>query len=152
MNVCQIVAEQLAQVGIRVELNPADSATYIKAMSGWESGMLYHPMTLSNGGPAVMNANFIQGITSGLAVTSFIHPDDLNDTILAAASATTSEEANALWQTAEKMIFEDYCLLKAIGAIYDIAALDSSIHDSGIGETVSRVPGNWTLWTAWIEK
>lgn len=50
------------------------------------------------------------------------------------------------------MIFEDYCLLKAIGAIYDIAALDSSIHDSGIGETVSRVPGNWTLWTAWIEK
>lgn len=152
VNVCQIVAEQLAQVGIRVELNPADSATYIKAMSGWESGMLYHPMTLSNGGPAVMNANFIQGITSGLAVTSFIHPDDLNDTILAAASATTSEEANALWQTAEKMIFEDYCLLKAIGAIYDIAALDSSIHDSSIGETVSRVPGNWTLWTAWIEK
>lgn len=152
VNVCQIVAEQLAQVGIRVELNPADSATYIKAMSGWESGMLYHPMTLSNGGPAVMNANFIQGITSGLAVTSFIHPDDLNDTILAAASATTSEEANELWQTAEKMIFEDYCLLKAIGAIYDIAALDSSIHDSGIGETVSRVPGNWTLWTAWIEK
>ncbi|MDD6882765.1 MAG: ABC transporter substrate-binding protein [Eubacteriales bacterium] len=152
VNVCQIVAEELAAVGIRVELTPSDNATYLKSISGWESGMLYHPMTLSNGGPSIMNANFVQGISSGLAVTSFIHPDDLNDTILSAVSAVSEEEANALWQQAEKMIFEDYCLLKAIGAIYDIAALDSNIHDSGIGETVSRVPGNWTLWNAWIEK
>jgi len=56
----QIIAEQLAKVGIRAEIRAIEEAAYPKYIGGWEQGMLLHPMGMVNGAASQIAANFVQ--------------------------------------------------------------------------------------------
>lgn len=148
---CQIIAQQLAEVGIDCEIEITDLAAYVTGIDGWGDGMFYHAMTLSNGTPSIINANFVQGLTSGLGVASLLHPDDLN-AVIGKGVATTGDESVAAFKEAQKMIFEDYCMLKYMGAAFTCTVRSPKVKDSAIGEVALGVPGSWTMWKAWIDE
>lgn len=148
---CQVIAQQLAEVGIECELEITDVAAYIVGIDGWGDGFLYHAMTLSNGVPSIINANFVQGLKSGLGVQSFLHPDDLNEVVQKGA-ASTGEESIEAFKAAQKMIFDDYCMLKHIGCVFKCTVRSPKVMDSAIGEVAYAVPGSWTMWKAWIQE
>lgn len=148
---CQVIAQQLAEVGIDCEIEITDVAAYIVGIDGWGDGFLYHAMTLSNGVPSIINANFVQGLKSGLGVQSFLHPDDLNEIVIKGASSTGEDSIEA-FKTAQKMIFEEYCMLKYIGSVFKCTVRSPKVMDSTIGEVAYAVPGSWTMWKAWISE
>ncbi len=43
-DVCQVIVEQLAQIGVNVTLNPVEAASYANYIAAWGGGMLMHPM------------------------------------------------------------------------------------------------------------
>lgn len=146
MDICQVVVEQLAEVGITVEINVVDGAGYAVAVDGWGGGMLFHPMGMDNGAASQIAANFVQGLESGLGVSSFIHPDDLNAKIQEACVSETAE-ATEMFKEVQKMIFEDYCLLKSIGVTYSTTVVNPDLIDSGLGAITSS---SHTLWKAYL--
>lgn len=148
---CQIITEQLAAVGIDCEIKITDLAAFIVGIDGWGDGLFYHAMTLSNGTPSILNANFVQNLTSGLGVTSFLHPDDL-DAVIKKGVATSGDESVEAFKEAQKLIFEDYCMLKYFGAAFSCTVRSPKVKDSAIGEVALGVPGAWTMWTAWIDE
>ena len=76
-DICQVIAEQLSDIGIEVEIRPILGAGYVNYIGGWEKGMLLHPMGMENGAASQISVTFVQGLDFALGVNSFIHPDDL---------------------------------------------------------------------------
>jgi ABC-type transport system substrate-binding protein len=48
-DIAQIIAQQLAAVGIKAQLNVVEVANYAGYIGGWGPGMLFHPMGTANG-------------------------------------------------------------------------------------------------------
>lgn len=146
---CQIIAEQLAQINITVELNLVDGGAYMKAIDTWENGMLLHTMSMYNGINSQLAGNFRQGLSGGaLGSGSFLHPDDL-DEVLNAACAADSASAVKLFQKAQHMIFEDYCMMRALCVTYQAYVSTPKLHDCGYAE---NTPYSSNFYRAWIEK
>lgn len=147
-DICLILRDQLAEVGITLEVKSVDIGSYLLNIDGWGSGMIAHPMTLDNGIDSQLAAIFRQGLSSGLGVTSFLHPDDLNENILNGLNST-GDESVQYFQEAMRLIFDEYCMVKAI-AVNSRATVESpSVHDTGIGAVSSY---SATLWKAWLEQ
>lgn len=148
VDTCAILKEQLAKVGINLEINTMDTAAFSTAINGWTDDMLLHTNLMANGAASQINANFRQNLTAALGITSLLHPDELEAAIVAAVSAD-SESADALWQDVQEMIFGEYCMLKAIVTNYMVTVTSPKLHDanvSAIGAATS------TLWSAWLEE
>lgn len=143
------IQAQLAEVGIDVQLNIIDAADYGVALTGWDSGLFFHPTGLPTDIINQAASMWIQGLTGTvLGLTSVMRPDDLNETILAARSTATEEEAQQLMQEAQVMMIDDYCLFWPIGVGYNTWILSPSLHDSGINDIKYDLA---TLQTAWFE-
>lgn len=148
LNIAQIISEQLSKIGITANINAVEGAGYVPYIGGWTQGILLHPMGLDNGGGSQLAANFVQGLTSGLGVSSFLHPDDVDTSIKNALSAP-SEESTKIFKDVQKMVFEDYNMMKTISIIPTLAVVSPKLHDSGLCETAySRS----TIWKAWLEQ
>ncbi|MDI9419669.1 MAG: ABC transporter substrate-binding protein [Firmicutes bacterium] len=112
-DICQVIAEQLSDIGIEVEIRPILGAGYVNYIGGWEKGMLLHPMGMENGAASQISVTFVQGLDFALGVNSFIHPDDLHQMI---NQALVSDEATSvkMFRDIQKVIFDDYCFMKTI--------------------------------------
>lgn len=148
VEVCQVVADMLSEIGITVELNLVDGGAYMKAIGTWEPGMLLHTMSMYNGVDSQLAGNFKQGLVSGLGVGSFLHPDDLNELLLS-ASSSSKDKAVEQFKQAQKMIVEDYCLVRCLTVSFQTFVASAKLHDCGYGE---NTPYNSTLHLAWIEQ
>lgn len=148
VEVCQVVADMLSEIGITVELNLVDGGAYMKAIGTWEPGMLLHTMSMYNGVDSQLAGNFKQGLVSGLGVGSFPHPDDLNELLLS-ASSSSKDKAVEQFKQAQKMIVEDYCLVRCLTVSFQTFVASAKLHDCGYGE---NTPYNSTLHLAWIEQ
>lgn len=113
-DVCQVIVEQLAQVGVNVTLIPVEAASYVNYIGAWDGGMLLHPMGMENGAASQYAATFVQNLSFALGVNAFEHPDDLNDMLVATQSAASVEERNELVKQAAKLIIDDYCYMKVV--------------------------------------
>ncbi|MDY5039283.1 MAG: ABC transporter substrate-binding protein [Lawsonibacter sp.] len=146
---CQIVIEQLAKIGIQVELNIVDGGAYMLAIDTWDSGMLLHTMSMYNGINSQLMGNFRQGLSGGaLGSGSFLHPDDLNQ-VLEEACASDSKSAVALFQQSQHMLFEDYCMMRALAVTYQAYVTSPKLHDCGYAE---NTPYGSTFHKAWLEE
>ena len=144
----QIIAQQLAAVGINVSLNIVEVANYAGYIGGWETGMLMHPMGATNGAASQMAANFVQGLNAGLGVVSFIHPDDLHNLINEALAADGAKSVDLFKQVAD-MIFEKYCMAKVIVITQSITVWRNDLKDAGFCESTS---GAATWEKAWFDR
>lgn len=147
--VCQIVQEQLSQVGIKVAIDNTDSAGYLANINDWGTGMLIHPMGLANGPAAQLAANFVQGLQAGLGVTTLLHPDDIN-ALIQEGLGQSGDELVETFKEVQGMVFGDYCMIKVIGCVSAVTVRSPKLIDSGFGE-VSASTG-YTLHLAYLEK
>ena len=146
---CQVVAEQLAEIGINVELKLVDGGAYMKAVDTWESGLLLHTMSMYNGINSQLAGNFRQGLSGGaLGSGSFLHPDDLNK-VLNDACEADRETSIKLFKESQHMIFEDYCMLRAICVTNQAFVSSPKLHDCGYAE---NTPYYSSFYKAWLEK
>lgn len=113
-DVCQVIVEQLAQIGVNVTLNPVEAASYANYIAAWGGGMLMHPMGMENGAASQYAATFVQDLSFALGVNAFEHPDDLNQILSDAQSAATEDERNSLIKEAAAKIIDDYCYMKVV--------------------------------------
>ncbi len=141
----QIIAEQLAAVGITVELNMVERANYKAYIGDWEYGMLLHPMGTSNGQASQLAANFIQGLDFALGVDTFLHTDEVNDMINEAVAAD-EETANQLFQEVAYKVFEEQALMKVITLTKYVVAYTDDLKDSGIYKTNKFVDDFHLAW------
>jgi ABC-type transport system substrate-binding protein len=147
VDVCQIIVEQLSQVGIDVTLNAVETANYVNYIGEWD-GMLMHPMGANNGQYSQLAANFRQGLTRGLGINAFIHPDDVNTCIVEGKSKTL-ENAVPDFAKAAKLVFDDYCMMKGAYLTLSAFVFDDSV--KGIG-TIPAVLNSNLLYKVWIDK
>lgn len=113
-DVCQVIIEMLAEINVNCTLNAVEPASYVNYIGAWGGGMLLHPMGMENGAASQYASTFVQGLGFALGVNAFEHPDDLNEILIAAQSASTDEERNALVKDAAKRIIDDYCYMKVV--------------------------------------
>lgn len=125
----QIIIEQLAQVGIKVEFRPIEGSAVLKYIGDWEEGMWLHPMGMESGAASQLASTFVQGLTFALGIGSFDHPDDLNIMIRAAQYAE-ADKVPGLFQDIQKTIFEDRVYMKTIAIGSYIGIVSPRIHDS----------------------
>lgn len=128
---CEIIVTQLAEVGINVKMEQLDTAGLTAIISGWDTGMIFHGNQLTFGSPTALATNFKQGLSSGLGLTSFLHPDDINDLILQGVGSSGAK-SNECFREVNYKIFEEYCMLKAICANQPIVVTSPKVHDTGL--------------------
>jgi len=144
------IQAQLAEIGIDVELDIIEGGDYGQALTGWDSGLFFHPTGLPAAIINQANSMWRQGLSGiVLGLTSVMRPDDLNDVILSAVSAKTDEEAQMYMQQAQVMMIDKYCMFWPIGVGYNTYVKTPKLHDDGIGDITYQMS---TLWTAWLEK
>lgn len=145
---CAILKEQLAEVGIDLQINTMETADFSTAINGWTDDMLLHTNLMANGPASQINANFRQNLSAALGITSLLHPDDLEEAISAAVAADGSV-SDEMWQQVQEMIFGDYCMLKALCTNYMVTVSSPKLHDANISVDGAAT---MTLWKAWLEK
>jgi len=148
-DICQIVKEQLLLIGVDVDIDNTDTAGYLANINGWGQGMLIHPMGLANGPAAQMAANWVQGLSAGLGITTMLHPDDLNDLIQKGMSQSGEDLINT-FKEVQGMIFGKYCMIKVIGCVSAISIVSPELKDSGFGAVTSA--GAYDMYKAYLEK
>lgn len=148
VDTCTLLKEQLAKVGITLNINTMETADFSTAINGWTDDMLLHTNLMANGPASQINANFRQNLTAALGITSLLHPDDL-EAAIAAAVAADGSKSDAMWQDVQKMIFGDYCMLKSLITNYTVTVVSPKLHDANISLDGASTS---TLWKAWLEK
>lgn len=142
VNVAQILKEQLAAVGIDVEIKLYDLAGFAVLMDGWKSGLFLHPMGISNGPAAQLATLFVKGLTSGAGANSLLHPDDV-DALIQKAKSSDAKSSIKYFQDAATLIFEDYCELKSFIATPSVTAVAPSVVNCGVGVNSSFAASLW---------
>ena len=143
----QIIKEQLAVIGVNVELNIVDPGNYVNFIGSWPGGMLLHPMGMENGAASQIAANFVQGLNFALGVQAFLHPDDLNE-LIRKAQSSDRQTAVALFNKAQAMIIEDYTMMKVVMIVPAMVVTSPSLHDTGFAKTTLY---STTLGKAWLD-
>lgn len=145
----QIVAEQLKAVGITAEINLFEGGQWTNMANDWAPGMLTCKTTYANGTPSMIAMNYRHGLSNVLGTDAFVVSDKLDDLVVRGMAAP-KEEAIELFKQAQKIIFDDDCMVKVLCLFANTAAVNPKLMDSGIGEVTHLVPGEWTLWTAYF--
>ena len=148
IEMAQILIEELAAINIKAELKMIDNAAYTKLIDGWDGGILIHGMGMDAGVPTQIAGSYKDGLTSGIGLNSFDRPAELGQAI-SAGLASDAEGVIKYFKLAQKIIFQDECLLKAISVNFPVAIVSPKVHDAGLGATVST---SANVWNAWIEK
>lgn len=144
----QIIAQQLAAIGVTCELNVVEVANYAGYIASWEYGMLLHPMGTSNGQASQLAANFKQGLERGLGVQAFLHTDEVNS-LITEAIAADADESIALFKEIAYKVFMEECMMETTVLTQPVVAYTSDLIDSGLYETMNRAD---TLYLAWLDR
>lgn len=102
----------LAEIGIKVEIELLEPAvwveTFMNAKDGFMVGGHGFGMNLAN----QMLSNFSQKAADGVGMMAYskIHPDDVNDAIVSAVSATSTEEMIENIKLANELISDEYAI------------------------------------------
>lgn len=146
-DICQIIIEQLAEIGIEVEFRPIEGSAFVKYIGGWEEGMFLHPMGMENGAASQISSNFVKGLSFALGVGSFDHPDDL-DAMIRAATYAEADKVAGMFQDIQKVLFEDRCFMKVIAIAPNIGIVSPKLKDSNFCRVQA---GANTFYKAWLD-
>jgi len=144
-NACQIIAQQLSEIGITLKLNEIEVANYANYLGEWD-GLLFHPMGVVNGQFSQISANMIVGALFGSK--AFLH-DDKSITLINEAIKADEATAEAKLKEVVKILFQDNLELYTIAIAKSTAVINPKLMDSGLSEIV---PYYGTLWKAYLVK
>ena len=145
-----IIKDQLAEVGINVELNIMELSTYAVELIGWEHGMLYHPSSCTPCVPTQLASMFCQGLSGQvLGLTSMEHPDSVDEYLRACLAAENDEDQLKYLNLAQVEMIDTYCMYTPVGQAPLVFVKSPKLHDDGINEACFY---SATLSTAWKEK
>lgn len=147
-NVASVIAEQLAQAGITVELRPIEGAAYVNYIGGWESGMLLHTMGYEAGAPSQYTTTFVNDISFGLGMNMFDITDELNTTAKAITTATTEDEKLENTYKVAKMVFDDQCMAKVVLITSSVAFTNDNVKGGDFCGTQNYREDMWNAWKA----
>ncbi len=126
-NVAQVIAEQLAKVGIEVTIRPIEGAAFVNYIGGWEEGMFIHQMGAEAGAASQYASTFYNYEGFGLGVNAFVVPEYLHNVTTSITSAKTPEERNKLTQDVAKIVVDDECMIKVLFGSRAIAFVNKEI-------------------------
>ena len=149
VNVCQVIAEQLAAIGINVEIRQIEGAAFVNYIGGWEEGMFLHQMGAEAGAASQYASTFYQYDGFGLGVNAFEIPDDLDEVTTSITSALTEEERNAKTQEVAEKVIDEYCMMKVIFGSQAIVFYRDALKDFHYGD-VQNLRGD--VWETWIDE
>lgn len=147
VNTCQIIAEQLAQIGVNVEIRQIEGAAFVNYIGGWEQGMFLHQMGAEAGAASQYASTFYQYEGFGLGVNAFVIPDEMHAVTTSITSALTEEERNARTQEVAELVIDEYCMMKVIFGSQAIVCSRDAVKDFHYGD-VQNLRGD--VWEAWI--
>ena len=144
-----IIKDQLAAIGVDVEINLLPMASYVVELTGWKNGMLLHPSGSSPCIPTQLSSMFCQGLSGTvLGLSSMIRPDSVDKYLRASTAATDANEVLANLSKAQVEMVDTYCMYKPVAEVPMIFVKSPKLHDDGINEACFY---SCTLSTAWKE-
>lgn len=108
LDVMTLIQEQLRQVGIRVDLEVVDHASWHTAIRNDESSLVLYSFARPPTAAVVLDQFFASSAIVGkpTAITNFIHYESIDNLLEQARSATT-EEQEAIYAEAQRRIMDD---------------------------------------------
>jgi len=148
-NVAQIIAEQLAQIGIEATIRPIEGAAYVNYIGAWEEGMLIHPMGAEAGAASQYASTFYNYEGFGLGINAFVVPDYLDAITTQITSAKTEAERDALTQQVAKIAIDDECMIKVLFGSKAVAFVSDNVKDHQFCDVQNL---RFDVWQAYKEK
>lgn len=145
LQLAQILVEQLSAINIKAEIKPVDNAAYTKLIDGWTEGIIIHGMGMDAGVAPQIAGSYKDGLTSGIGLHSFNRPANLGK-VISEGLASDNDGLIAKFKEAQKIIFQDACLLEALAVSFPITITSSRVHDAEFGATVSTSANVWDAW------
>lgn len=143
------VAEMMGKIGITVELNPIEPASYVNYIGGWDEGILIHTMGMEGGAAAQYATTFVHDIAFGLGMNAFTVSDELDALATQAKSAKTTDEAVSMFKEIAYDVFDEQCLVKVLYCTTSYSFVSDKLHDADYCTVQNR---RSDLWKAWIEQ
>jgi ABC-type transport system substrate-binding protein len=143
------IQQQLAEVGINVELEPAARARETELSGGgWENGLLTTTMTAPIG-YSPFNT-LIKRVSARAHLTvSVYHPEEFETKLDQAIIEPDQDKVVEIMHDLQKILIDDYCVVTPIYARVSICAKDKSLHDVQMYEPWGA---DWRPGNAWFEK
>ena len=115
-NLAQIVQAQLAEVGVTLEIQPVEHATYHQMIRKDASPMVIYSAARFPVADVYLTQFFYGPSAIGAPgqVTNFSHCDVADAEIEKAKTDTDADEQLALWATAQKKIMENVCSIPLV--------------------------------------
>jgi peptide/nickel transport system substrate-binding protein len=146
---CLIAQSYLKDVGIDVALEPLTSARFSQvAVEGWQNSLIASQITFSVGYSPLntLRRNFS---ARGDNYMSIYHNDAIETKLTQAFIEPDQNKMVSLVKDAQKLMFDDYCVVTPIYSRQSINAQAPSLHDIRMYEPWSS---KWTPWDAWLSK
>jgi peptide/nickel transport system substrate-binding protein len=135
----------LSKVGIEIELNIGDVATFMGYVyQGWENGLCGIPLSLQANANVSLRDLVVQ---NSVMLVSTLRPAELEKLFL--ASAATREYDPALVQKIIQFIFDDAMFMPLYG-VPGGTVVNPSVHDTGFGSWQSS--SGWEPADLWLSK
>ncbi len=115
-NLGQLVQAQLAEVGVKVEIQPVEHATYHQLIRKDASPMVIYSAARFPVADVYLTQFFYgpSSIGEPTAVTNFSHCNVADKEIEAAKTEPDPDKQIAMWQEAQKMIMENVCSIPLV--------------------------------------
>jgi peptide/nickel transport system substrate-binding protein len=143
------IQQQLAEVGINVELEPVARARETELSGGgWENSLMTTTMTAPIG-YSPFNT-LIKRVSARAHLTvSVYHPEEFETKLDQAIIEPDQDKVVEIMHDLQKILIDDYCVVTPIYARVSICAKDKSLHDVQMYEPWGA---DWRPGNAWFEK
>ena len=149
VNCVTAIQAMLADIGITMEVDIQDSGDFSVNMTKWNTGMFFHTSSLPVDVTNQMSSMFRQGLSGiVLGLDSLLRPDNLNEAIVSAVGASSTEEAQSYIKEAQTILIDEICDLNPVATVYQPIIKSSRLHDDGVNDA-EYCTG--TLYKAWLE-
>lgn len=146
VNTCQVVKEQLAQIGIDVDIRTIEGAAFVNYIGGWEKGMFLQQMGAEGGAASQYSSTFYNYEGFGLGVKAFVIPEYLHEVTTSIVSAPTEAKRNERTQQVAKIVIDDECMIKVLFGSRAIAFVSDKIHNQHFCDVQNL---RFDVWEAW---
>ena len=143
------VQSYLKAVGIDAEIISIDTAAFSNYISGWNGGLFFHTVGVSNGQEYQLLTAARSDNPSGFGARSFYHSEEL-DALVKQAYNSSVEDSYAPTQRAAEIWFQEECTADVLYLTQGWIIAKDYIKDAGIN--LYGAGAIDTLWTAYLDK
>ncbi len=146
MTTCQVIANQLEKVGIKVTIRPIEGAAFVNYIGGWNEGMFLHMMGAEAGAASQYSSTFYNYEGSGLGTNSFVIDDDLHKITTSITKAKTTDELIATTKKVADVVFDEQCIVKVLFGTRAVSFQRDVLQDCHYCELQNLRYDVWETW------